>query len=154
MFVTTFPCHECARNIVAAGIARVVFVEPYGKSMTNDLYAHSIVNAAVDGSKDKDRVRMEPFVGISPSRFDDLFSSVPRKHRNSRDALKRGVEPGHIVEWDTHESTLRGTVRGYLSDPSDQGFGTDYFERAQRYAEESVVNGMVNHLKRSFPQCD
>jgi deoxycytidylate deaminase len=150
MLVTTFPCHECARNIVAAGIRRVVFVEPYGKSMTNDLYSHSIVNAAVDGSKDGDRVRMEPFIGISPSRFDDLFSSVPRKH-GLKDVLKRSLEPGRIVEWNNHESTLRGTVRGYLTDPSDEGLGTDYFERAQRYAEESVVNGMVNHLKRSFP---
>ncbi|MGN7798141.1 deaminase [Leifsonia sp. 22587] len=153
MFVTTFPCHECARNIVAAGITRVVFVEPYGKSMTNELYSHSIVNAAVDGTKDSGRVRMEPFVGISPSRFDDLFSSVPRKY-GLKDARGRKVEPGRIIEWNSHNSTLRGTIRGYLSDPSDEGLATDYFERAQRYAEESVVNGMVKHLKRSFPNID
>ena len=150
MLVTTFPCHECARNIVAAGVRRVVFVEPYGKSLTSDLYTHSIVNLAVEGGNDAKRVRMEPFVGISPSRFDDLFSILPRKY-GIKEALKRGVQPGRIVEWDPHDSALRATIQGYLSDPTDGDPATDYFVRAQHYAEESVVNGMVNHLKRSFP---
>lgn len=29
LFSKTFPCHNCARHIVAAGIKRVVYVEPY-----------------------------------------------------------------------------------------------------------------------------
>src|SRR5439155_301649 len=29
LYSTTFPCHNCAKHIAAAGIARVVFVEPY-----------------------------------------------------------------------------------------------------------------------------
>ena len=29
LYCTTFPCHECAKHIVAAGIERVVYVEPY-----------------------------------------------------------------------------------------------------------------------------
>jgi cytidine deaminase len=32
MYTTTFPCHDCARHIVAAGIKRVAYVEPYPKS--------------------------------------------------------------------------------------------------------------------------
>ncbi len=32
IFVTTFPCHNCAKHIVAAGIKEVVFIEPYPKS--------------------------------------------------------------------------------------------------------------------------
>ena len=31
LYTTTFPCHECARHIIAAGILRVVFIEPYPK---------------------------------------------------------------------------------------------------------------------------
>jgi deoxycytidylate deaminase len=31
LYVTTFPCHECARHIVISGIRRVVHIEPYPK---------------------------------------------------------------------------------------------------------------------------
>src|ERR1035441_2134326 len=32
LYSTTFPCHNCAKHIIAAGIKRVVFIEPYLKS--------------------------------------------------------------------------------------------------------------------------
>ncbi len=32
LYCTTFPCHNCAKHIVAAGVERVVYVEPYPKS--------------------------------------------------------------------------------------------------------------------------
>ena len=32
LYCTTFPCHNCAKHIVASGIVRVVYVEPYPKS--------------------------------------------------------------------------------------------------------------------------
>lgn len=32
LYCTTFPCHLCAKHIVAAGMDRVVFLEPYPKS--------------------------------------------------------------------------------------------------------------------------
>lgn len=31
LFSTTFPCHMCAKHVVASGIRRVVFLEPYPK---------------------------------------------------------------------------------------------------------------------------
>jgi deoxycytidylate deaminase len=42
LYCTTFPCHMCAKHIVAAGIARVVFLEPYPKSLASDLHSDSI----------------------------------------------------------------------------------------------------------------
>jgi deoxycytidylate deaminase len=33
LFVTTFPCHYCARHIVSAGVDEVQFIEPYPKSL-------------------------------------------------------------------------------------------------------------------------
>ena len=66
LFTTTFPCHDCAKHIVAAGIMRVVYVEPYPKSLVADLYSDSIT---VDGDSEcGDKVRMHPFVGIAPKR--------------------------------------------------------------------------------------
>jgi cytidine deaminase len=40
--MTTFPCHVCARHLVDAGIPRVVYNEPYPKSMARFLHVDSI----------------------------------------------------------------------------------------------------------------
>ncbi len=77
MYVTTFPCHLCARHIVAAGIRRVFYVEPYAKSLTAELYPDSI---AVDGGlRQKGQVPFLPFVGIAPRKYIDLFTKGKRK---------------------------------------------------------------------------
>jgi deoxycytidylate deaminase len=39
MYVTTYPCHNCAKHIVDAGIKRVVYLEPYSKSLAQKLYS-------------------------------------------------------------------------------------------------------------------
>jgi cytidine deaminase len=104
LFCTTFPCHTCAKHIAAAGISRVVFVEPYPKSKARDLHSDAIdlVGEALGESRKSDltatvaeeRTRFEPFLGVGPRRYFDLFSmrlgtgrSVKRKHDNG-DALK------------------------------------------------------------------
>ena len=33
LYCTTFPCHNCAKHIVASGIDRVVYIQPYPKSV-------------------------------------------------------------------------------------------------------------------------
>lgn len=42
IYVTTFPCHNCAKHIVASGIERVVFIEPYPKSRAVDSHYDSM----------------------------------------------------------------------------------------------------------------
>lgn len=80
LYTTTFPCHNCARHIVAAGIERVVFIEPYPKSRAIQLHEDSIV---LEGSCDDGRrVRFEPFVGVSPRLFGYLFQMPQRKNSN------------------------------------------------------------------------
>src|ERR1035441_9924393 len=37
LYTTTFPCHNCTRHLVAAGIRRVVYIEPYPKSKATKL---------------------------------------------------------------------------------------------------------------------
>lgn len=46
LHTTTFPCHNCARHIVGAGIDRVVFIEPYTKSRAEQLHEDSIAIAS------------------------------------------------------------------------------------------------------------
>lgn len=42
LFVTTFPCHYCARHVVSAGVYEVQFIEPYPKSRAIDLHSDAI----------------------------------------------------------------------------------------------------------------
>lgn len=48
MFVTAFPCHYCARHLVAAGIERVSFIEPYPKSRALALHGDSITTVTAE----------------------------------------------------------------------------------------------------------
>lgn len=43
LYCTTYPCHVCARHIVAAGIVRVVYIEPYEKSLALKLHGDAIM---------------------------------------------------------------------------------------------------------------
>lgn len=82
LFTTTFPCHECARHIVAAGISRVVYRVPYPKSLVRELYPDSI---GVDGEGSPGSVvAFEPFVGVAPRRFREFFELRVRKDEHGR----------------------------------------------------------------------
>jgi deoxycytidylate deaminase len=77
LFTTTFPCHNCAKHIIAAGIREVIYVEPYAKSRAHRFYSDSIVldDAGEEPPPCKDGpVRFRPFIGVGPRRFVDLFS--------------------------------------------------------------------------------
>lgn len=76
LYVTTFPCHNCARHIIAAGIERVYYIEPYGKSRAEELHADEIV-VEEKLERKRGRKRIIPFthfVGVGPRRYFDLFS--------------------------------------------------------------------------------
>lgn len=47
LFVTTFPCHNCARHIVAAGVDEVQFIEPYLKSKALPLHGDAITTSKI-----------------------------------------------------------------------------------------------------------
>lgn len=76
MYVTTFLCHLCAKHIVSSGIRKVVFLEPYPKSYAEDLHSDSITLSASEASV---KVHFEPFIGISPRRYRDIFDKSKRK---------------------------------------------------------------------------
>lgn len=104
IYCTTFPCHNCAKHIVASGITRVVFIEPYLKSKALGFHDDSIVihypedghgeDDKVDLSKKK-RVKFEPFFGVGPRRFLDLFSLTLGVGR----PLERKDPSGNVIPW-------------------------------------------------------
>ncbi|MBN9430704.1 MAG: hypothetical protein J0H09_29785 [Burkholderiales bacterium] len=81
LYCTTFPCHLCARHIVAAGVARVVYIQPYPKSRASHMYRDSIV--VDEKRKSEGRVVFEPFVGIAPRQFVQMFESLGEARKDS-----------------------------------------------------------------------
>ena len=82
MYVMTFPCHLCARHIVASGIRKVIYIEPYPKSLAADLYPDSI--RVEGGSESSLQVLFEPFVGVAPTQYMQLFEAGVRKDKNGK----------------------------------------------------------------------
>lgn len=97
LYSTTFPCHMCARHIIATGISRVVYLEPYSKSLAAELYPDSII---VEGKKQRDTasVSFETFVGVAPARFLELFARGRRKHKDGKAAEWRSDGAVPIVK--------------------------------------------------------
>src|SRR5690606_23480719 len=80
LYTTTFPCHNCARHIVAAGISRVFYVEPYAKSLALELHGDSI---SVLESENK--VAFMQYEGVGPGSVLKLFHhGIERKADDGR----------------------------------------------------------------------
>ena len=72
LYSTTYPCHNCARHIVAAGVSRVMYLEPYAKSLAIELHDDSIAdNLSIEQSAKK--VAFRPYEGVSPRLYEAVF---------------------------------------------------------------------------------
>lgn len=95
LYTTTFPCHECARHIIGAGLRRVVYIEPYAKSLASRLHEDAIsVDSAIEI---EGMVSFEPFVGLSPRRYSELFIM----------AEDRKMADGSVVQWNPAQALPR-----------------------------------------------
>jgi len=83
LYVTTFPCHNCARHIIDAGIHRVVFLEPYSKSLAHRLHGDAINNPLDEPHPD--RATFCNYGGIAPRRYSEWFSkNCARKDKEGK----------------------------------------------------------------------
>lgn len=76
MYVTTYPCHYCARHIVGAGIDEVQYIEPYPKSKALQLHRDSISESPPGWeppSKGGAKVLFHPFTGVAPRMYTRAF---------------------------------------------------------------------------------
>lgn len=94
LYCTTFPCHGCARHIIASGIMRVVYIEPYAKSLARNLHADAI--RIEDDTSTDHRVSFTPFVGLAPSRYMDFFA-MSKKIRKEPDGTAAKWQPLHAM---------------------------------------------------------
>lgn len=83
LYTTTFPCHNCARHIIAAGIKRVVYIEPYEKSLAMDLHEDAI---STDESVNN-KTLFETFSGVSPRKYAAFFMAKGSRKNEAGEAI-------------------------------------------------------------------
>lgn len=80
LYTTTYPCHNCARHIVAAGIDKVYFIEPFPKSLAVALHSDSI-SASLSAEK---KVVFLQYEGVAPKNIIRLFKVSSERKRDGR----------------------------------------------------------------------
>ena len=103
LYSTTFPCHSCARHIVASGVKKVLFIEPYPKSLATELHSDAVSESESDEGK---RVLFLQFSGIAPRNVLRLFNL----------GLTRKSGDGKLVKFD--KKTASPVVKVSLDDYS------------------------------------
>lgn len=76
LYSTTFPCHSCARHIVASGVTKVFFIEPYPKSLAVELHSDAVSENEADNDI---KVVFLQYTGIAPKNILKLFNSNKRR---------------------------------------------------------------------------
>jgi len=99
LFITTYPCHNCARHIIVAGIRKVYYIEPYRKSLTTKLHADAIT----EDETDKEKVTTLMYDGIAPSRYLQLFKMYNKKRKD-------GTGTGEAIEADLKKAKPNTTL--------------------------------------------
>ena len=129
LYTTTFPCHNCARHIVAAGIKEVFYIEPYAKSLALQLHSDSI-----GVSDESGKVAFLQYEGVGPGSILKLFHNSIEHHGLERKNEDSGVQfkdkkqacPTHYFPLDsfaTHEKHVVKFIESKESDKSSTGTG-------------------------------
>lgn len=73
MYATTYPCHLCAKHILATGITSIHYIEPYPKSKAATMYAAT-------------SSKVRPYHGVNPGSYVWLFldRELPRPDARGR----------------------------------------------------------------------
>lgn len=91
LYCTTMPCHLCTKLVIASGIKRVVYVQPYPKSLVDELYSDSV---AIDEGMQPNKVAFQTLKGVTPNGFRMAF----------RKTSKRKTKDGTAVSWNPLEA--------------------------------------------------
>jgi deoxycytidylate deaminase len=93
LYCTTYPCHNCARHLVAAGVLEVYYIEPYVKSLASELHYDAIATELPGPEAVKaghvGRMTILPFTGVGPRMYDEYFT----KRTELKDYTGKYVSP-------------------------------------------------------------
>lgn len=76
LYCTTMPCHLCTKLVIASGIKRVVYIQPYPKSLVDELYFDSV---SIDHGIQPNKVSFETLKGVTPNGFRIAFRKTERR---------------------------------------------------------------------------
>ncbi len=93
MYVTTQPCHNCTKHILCAGIKKVFYIEPYPKSLAEQLHSDAIILNPRAGEQSEEKLSFVPYAGIAPRRFHDFFLMIDeRKDKDGKMVIRSKLE--------------------------------------------------------------
>ncbi|WP_268238991.1 anti-phage dCTP deaminase [Shewanella aestuarii] len=162
MYCTTYPCHNCAKHIVASGIDKVFYIEPYPKSKAIELHNDSITDTETTSDN---KVKFVAFTGIGPKRYQDLFSMklgdgtpITRKkdsqsiifnrHKDTQLRVKVNIL---ITELNENEyiNTLADLIIPEVSIPDDKTIKSTikFFNKKDEYG---CINALTEHENDYF----
>lgn len=125
LYTTTFPCHNCAKHIIDAGISAVTFIEAYPKSFAEAFHTDSLSLEQVAA----DKLIVQPFEGVAPRAYAALFSWRPRRDERTGRAL--GHSPLSSRPW---------FCLGNVASERDVGNREDDLVKASKASLESVFD--------------
>lgn len=125
LYCTTMPCHMCTKLVIASGIKRVVYVQPYVKSLSGELYKDSVV---FEGANQDDRVNFCSLKGVTPLGFKRAFAR----------STKRKNSDGTALKW----NKLEATPTFLTSIP--------YYVHSERDVLSELAQSPVNEISEAF----
>jgi len=80
LYTTTYPCHNCARHIVAAGLKTVIYIHPYSKSKAIKLH----YDAISEDPNEKKKVVFKQYDGVAPHNYLRSFGATRARKQDGR----------------------------------------------------------------------
>lgn len=119
IFCTTFPCQNCAKHLMSAGIRALVHIEPYAKSLVKEMYESEIVQVPMESLDSREfskqledeypsKFLLVNFMGVAPRSYDRLFAMPAR----------RGPQ-GARIAWNPKTAEPRLDAYGAVADYSN-----------------------------------
>lgn len=141
LFSTLYPCHYCAKHIIDAGIARVVYLEPYEKSLARMLHPDAINNPQQERSDQK--VCFDNYGGVAPRRFSEFFQAEEKRKKDGRftdsDRIRHRLLPVYQEEASTLGTRLKNLAK-WLDERLSQGENGGGLEEASGSDKDDGVD--------------
>ncbi len=94
---TTFPCHNCARHIIASGIDHVLYIYPYAKSLARELHDDAIVVEPDQPGPVGGKVVFEQYVGVAPRVYPQYFDFGQAKRKDESGRAMASPAPHQAI---------------------------------------------------------
>ncbi len=125
LFTTTFPCQNCAKHLIGAGIRAIIYMEPYPKSLTAVLHEAECEQQPMTTLRDLEgqiarqdqssnrKVLLCAYIGLAPRLYQLLFAMPTRKGTDGNPVqwrLDPAKRPRLTTEHDQHRIAIEETL--------------------------------------------